>query len=90
MRTVKKVIYEFIINYIGLFKKPVLHQDRYVMKHVCFLNLIFNLNEFCLISYNNPTCWDLNYRSSEKGKVSTPHCIESRYIREKVTCVLYR
>lgn len=94
VRTVKKVIYEFIINYIGLFKKPVLHQDRYVKKHVCFLNLIFNLNEFCLISYNNPTCWDLNYRSSGKGKenngLSTPHCIESHYIREKVTCVLYR
>lgn len=48
VRTVKKVIYEFIFNYRAL-KKIVVQQDRYIMKLMGFLNLIFNLNEFCLI-----------------------------------------
>lgn len=35
-------------------KKIVLHQDRYIMKLIGFLNLIFNLNEFLFDFHNNP------------------------------------
>lgn len=61
---VKKVIYEFIFNYRVL-KKLLYNRIDILWSLMGFLNLIFNLNEFCLIFII--VIWrDLNYCLSEK------------------------